>query len=435
MKILIIGAGGREHALACAYSASKRVSEVFIAPGNDFMEESHPKIRCAPSVSQLDISGIVAFVKKHKIDLVDVAQDEPLAIGVVDSLQRAGVQVFGPIQRAAEVEWNKAWSRAFMEKYSLPIPSFVEFRSEKDAFSYISKQPEQTFYIKAAGLAAGKGAVRAESRDEAFLAISSMKQFGEAGKTFLIEEAMEGEEFSLFAMCDGTNYVVLNSAQDHKTAYTGDVGPNTGGMGCVAPCGIVSSQIVRTVEKKILTPFMKGMHAEGREYTGILYVGGMITKRGVKIVEFNARWGDPEAQVILSGLKNDYLTLVEAAIGGKLEKVAVGFDKKVRISVAGCSRGYPGDYRKAMGTQIYGIWEALKQPGIQIYGAGIKRSGKKLLVNGGRVFHLVAEGKDIADARSRAYSAMSQIYIEGNSLFYRTDIGWREAERRTNEYS
>ncbi len=443
MKILIIGGGGREHALAEAYAKSKRVSHVFVAPGNDFMEVTNPKIKCVPNVNQLDILGIINFSKKEKIDMVDVAQDEPLAMGVVDSLEKEGIRSFGPTQRAAEIEWNKAWSRSFMKKYNLPIPSFFEFNNQKDAVEFIKTRPEQIYYIKASGLASGKGAIRAENREQAFQAISSMKQFGAAGKTFLIEETMVGEEFSLFALCDGKDYVILGSAQDHKTAYTGDLGPNTGGMGAVSPAGILNSAHLKEVATKILNPFMEGMKKEGREYKGILFLGGMVTRltsshqkggqagqaKSIKIIEFNSRWGDPEAEVILSSIKSDYLELVESAILGKLKKALIKFDKKIRLSVAGCALGYPEDYTKVKNAEISGLKEIEKSLGIKVYGAGIKRINRKYVVNGGRVFHLVAEGENIKEVRKKAYAAMSQISIAGNNLFYRTDIGWREVER------
>ena len=430
MKILIIGAGGREHALAASYVKSTRVSRVFVAPGNDFMEETDSKIRAVPKVTQLDISAIIAFVKKEKIDLVDVAQDEPLSAGVVDALVEKGVRVFGPTKSASEIEWNKAWSRDFMKKYGLPIPSFSEFSSEEKAREFVKKKPEQVLYIKASGLASGKGAIRAENQAEAYAAISSMKNFGKSGATFLIEEAIVGEEFSLFAICDGSNYLILGYAQDHKTLYNNDRGLNTGGMGAVAPAGVIKSNHLKEIENKILKPFLEGMRKEGRVYKGILFLGGMLTKKGIEIIEFNSRWGDPEAQVVLSGLKTDYLTLVEAAIEGSIHKKKINFDNKIRISVACCVEGYPDDWSGAKGKVIYGLGGVMKIPGVLIFGAGIKRSGKEYTVNGGRVVHLVAEGKDIYEARCKAYQAISQLYIEGNRLFYRTDIGWREIERK-----
>ena len=264
-----------------------------------------------------------------------------------------------------------------------------------------------------------------------------MPQFGKAGDTFLIEEGLVGEEFSLFALCDGQHYKIVGWAQDHKTVFDGDHGPNTGGVGSVAPAGVVDKDVLAEVETKILTPTMAGMQKEGRPFTGIVYLGAMLTKNGVKVIEFNARFGDPEAEVIVPGIQTDYISIVEAVMRGSLNTLTVEKDDKVRLSVAGCSRGYPTDYSAVKGKEIFGLTEAMKLPGIIIYGAGIsklaskevKREGNRFFANGGRVFHLVAEGENIIQARVRAYGAMAMISIEGNNLHYRTDIGWRDVER------
>jgi phosphoribosylamine--glycine ligase len=428
MKILIIGGGGREHALASTYAKSKRVKNVFVAPGNDFMEETSSKIRCLPNIGIMSFDAITEIARKENIDIVDVAQDESLAAGLVDILDVQGIPAFGPTQKAAEIEWSKAWSREFMQRHHLPIPRYTIFSTEKDAIEYCYKI-KPPVYIKASGLAAGKGALRAETSAEMIKAIKTMRSFGKAGKTFIIEEAMIGEEFSLFAICDGDSHQIISTAQDHKTVYNADSGPNTGGMGCVAPSGALNKRMLRHIQRTILSPFIEGMRKEDRPYIGILYLGGIITEKGVKIVEFNARWGDPEAEVILPGLTNDYVELIEAVVMDELEKMTVKHDGKIRISVAGCARGYPSDYSAVIGKKIFGLQKASRLPGISIYGAGIKRKGKDYTVNGGRIFHIVAEGKTIAEARARAYAAMSHIFVEGNNLHYRTDIGWREVER------
>lgn len=432
MNILIVGGGGREHALAEKYSQSKLVKRVFVAPGNGLMDYSNKKVTITPDIGVLDFEKIIDLTKKEKIDLVDVAQDDPLAAGLVDALEVGDIKAFGPSRSAAEIEWNKIWSRNFMGKYKLPVPRFMYFSNTQEAIKYVNVLPEQILYIKAAGLAAGKGAIRAENQTEAKKAILSMKQFGRSGKWFLIEEAMVGEEFSLFALCDGQNYQIIRSAQDHKTVYEKDQGPNTGGMGCVSPSGVITASIIRIIETKILKPFLAGMRKEGRPYSGILYVGGMITKDGVKIVEFNARWGDPEAEVILPAIKTDYLEIVGKTIQGRLNTIRIKVDNKVRISVAGCAKGYPGNYLAAKGKEIFGLDEAMELPGIMIYGAGVKRNDHKFYVNGGRVFHLVAEGKNVVEARDKAYKAMELINIEGDNLHYRGDIGWRNLERIKN---
>lgn len=429
MKILIIGGGGREHALAVTYAKSHRVKKVFVAPGNDFMEESSSKIQTLGTIGVFDTKQIIAAAQKFAVDFVDVAQDDPLAAGLVDKLADAGIASFGPTKKEAEIEWNKVWSREFMKRHKLPIPQFKEFSDEKSAIAFIKSQPEKLWYVKASGLASGKGAIRAETRDEAILAIQTMKSFGKSGKHFLIEEGMVGVEFSLFVMCDGSSYAIIGVAQDHKTLQNSDLGPNTGGMGSVSPSSPLSKQEIVKIKKEILNPLILGMKNEGRPYTGILYFGGMKTKQGIKIVEFNSRWGDPEAQVILPSLTSDYVDLIQSVMMQELRVFNLKKDDLVRVSVAGCAKGYPNDYSLARGKVIKGLFAAMKLPGISIYGAGIKKKGKEYVVNGGRVFHLVAEGKNILEARKRAYEAMSQIYIEGNNLFYRTDIGWREIER------
>ncbi len=429
MKILVIGGGGREHALAEKFAGSKKVKQVFVVPGNGLMDYRNQKIKIVPTIDVLNFEGILNIVKQEKIDLVDVAQDDPLAAGLIDVLEVEGIKAFGPSQLAAEIEWNKIWSRNFMEKYKLPIPHFRYFANTGEAIKYVNAFDDQVLYIKAAGLAVGKGAIRTENKTEAKEAIASMKQFGKSGKKFLVEQALVGEEFSLFAICDGKDFKILGFAQDHKTVFAGDRGPNTGGMGCIAPTTVLTASMIQLIEKTILKPLMIGMQKEGRPYKGILYLGGMVTKNGVKVIEFNARWGDPEAEVILPAIKTDYLKIVESILSGRLKTLKIKIDNKVRVSVAGCSKGYPGDYSLVLGKQIFGLEKAMKQPGITIFGAGIKRVGRKFFANGGRIFHLVAEGKDVIKAQELAYNAMKLISIEGDNLHYRTDIGWRDLKR------
>jgi phosphoribosylamine---glycine ligase len=429
MKVLIIGSGGREHALTLAYCKSDRVTKVYVAPGNGLIDYHNPKAENCPDVKSLDLKGIIALAKEKKIDLIDVAQDDPLAAGFVDTLTKEKIPTFGPTKAAAEIEWNKSWARKFMRKYHLPIPEYASFTSSTKAKSYVSSLPEQILFIKASGLAAGKGVIRTEGHTQAHAAIDEINRFGAAGETFLIEHALFGEEFSLFVICDGENYVITKSAQDHKTIYNADTGPNTGGMGCVSPTNALNQKMIKEVEDTIIKPFLTGMQKEGRPYTGILYIGGMVTENGVKIVEFNARWGDPEAEVILPSIQTDYVSIVESVLAKKLKRTAVKFDYKIHFSIAGCSRGYPGDYALVKGKEVFGIPEVLKQKNITLIGAGIKRSNNRFFADGGRIFHVVAEGKDIHQARKFAYEAISQLYLAGNNLYYRTDIGWREMER------
>lgn len=428
MKVLVIGSNGREHALAAKYSQSKKTDVIFIAPGNGLTNYKTKKIKNI-EIAMIDLDALVRFSKREKVDLVDVAQDDCLAKGYVDRFKRENIAVFGPTKKAAEIEWSKDWARKFMLKYHMPIPHFQTFSDMQNAISFIKKIDAYPVYVKASGLALGKGAIRAETKEQSIYAIDTMSQFGKAGETFLIEECLIGEEFSLFTICDGKSYQILSWAQDHKTVSENGQGPNTGGMGSVAPSGVLNKKILNDIEKKIIKPLMQGMQNERRPYSGILYLGGMVTKDGIKIIEFNARWGDPEAEVIIPSIKIDYLKIVNAVINKKLTNLTINFDKKVRLSIAGCSRGYPNDYSKTKRKEVFGLLEAMKLPGISIYGAGIKRKNNRFFANGGRVFHLVAEGKTIVQARARAYGAMSLIAIEDNNLHYRNDIGWKDMER------
>ena len=316
-----------------------------------------------------------------------------------------------------------------MEKYKLPTPTYRSFSDPKKAIAYVKNLKEQVLYVKASGLALGKGAIRAENKIQAIQAINVMKSFGKAGETFLIEECLVGEEFSLFAICDGENYQIVGSAQDHKTVYNHDLGPNTGGMGCVSNPQIVTSQVIKTVQKTIFDPFMKGMKKESRPYTGILYLGAMLTKTGIKIVEFNARWGDPEAEVLVPAIATDYLSIVEAALNKKINKLKILRDNLSRVSVAGCSLGYPLDYSKVKGQEIIGLRKIEALPGVKVFGAGIAKKGNKFVAHGGRVFQVVGKGKTLTEARAKAYGAMAMVSIAGDNLHYRTDIGWRDLER------
>ncbi len=435
MKILIVGSGGREHAIAIAYAKSKEVNSVFVAPGNDFMPLTNKKIKTLPEILMGDFENLLSFIKKEKVDLIDVAQDDVIAAGYVNKLKEEGFQTFGPTKEAAEIEWSKDWARNFMKKYKLPAPIFKSFSRDIEAVTYVNSLDHQLLFIKASGLALGKGVIKAENKQQAKEAILSMKQFGKAGETFLIEEGLVGEEFSLFVFCDGKNYVITKSSQDHKTIFNGDKGPNTGGIGCVSPTASVTPKLIIEIEKTIIRPTLLGLIKEGRPYMGILYLGGIVTRSAssgqaeVKIIEFNSRWGDPEAEVIIPSIKTDYLTIIQSILNQKLSKIKIKFDKKVRISVAGCANGYPTDYSKAKGKKIYGLLEATKLPGVSVYSSGISEKDGNFIVSGGRLFHLVAEGETLAEARIRVYGAMAMIYVEGNNLHYRTDIGWRDMER------
>jgi len=434
LKVLIIGGGGREHTLLKAYAKSKRVKKIFVVPGNGLMGFFEVKpIMTFPGIKPTDFEKIWEIVAKNKIDLVDVAQDDPIAAGGVDFFTAKGVAAFGPTKEAAQIEWDKKWAREFMKRLGLPIPRFASFSSEKEAASYINKLPKGACFVKASGLAAGKGAIKAINKKEVLEAIKQMPLFGPAGKTFLIEEMLVGEEFSAYAICDGEHFQILKAAQDNKPVFNFDEGPNTGGMGATAPVFATNKKIIQKQIKEIFKTVVAGLASEGRPYKGILYLGGIISEGKVKIIEFNARWGDPEAQVVLPGIKNGYVDIVSACLEGKLNKLKIREDTKTRVCVVGASRSYPGDYSAASGKKIFGLEQAAKLPGVTVIGAGIKRRGKYFFTRGGRVFNIVAEGKDIVEARNKAYAAMAKIFVAGNNLHYRTDIGWRDVERSLND--
>lgn len=429
MNILILTGNGREHALAKTYAKSKKIKKIVMIPGNGLTESSSQKIKNYSDTSIDDFEKILKICKKENIDFVDVSQDDIIAKGYVDRFEKNGIVTFGPTQKASQIEWDKAWAREFMKTYNLPIPHYETFSNTKKAEGYIEKLPQQTLFIKAAGLAGGKGVIKAETKKEALAAIKSMQQFGTSGKTFVIEQELKGEEFSLFALCDGQTYKILGTAQDHKTVYNKNQGLNTGGMGCVANPTLITKKVVQEIEEKILKPFLKGMQKEERPYCGILYLGGMLTSQGVKIIEFNARWGDPEAQVLLPAIQSDYFDIIMAAKNKKISQVNIVCDAKKRISIAACSFGYPTAYKNVIGKEIFGLEKAMKIQGVTIYGAGVNKKGNRFFADGGRLFHVVAEGNSLQDARQKAYGAISTIYIEGNNVHYRTDIGWQDLEK------
>ncbi len=426
--ILITDGGGRGAALVDKYGQSKFVKKILVIPGNDLMQvNTKRQVLTFPNLKTTSVKEILEIVKSEKVDLVDVAQDNAVQIGLVNELLKLGVQVVGPTKEAGQIEWDKAWSREFMKKYNIPSPEFHIFNSQKDGIDFAKKNPKKKWFIKASGLAEGKGAIPGGSLEQTLSAIKQMNKFGGSGEKFLLEQWMEGEEFSAFALSDGESFKVVGFAQDHKRVFDGDTGPNTGGMGCVSNPLIVDQKIKSQVNE-IFQKTIEGMGKEGRLYKGVLYLGGMVVKGRVYIIEFNARWGDPEAQVIIPSIKNDFLKIADSIIFGKINKTKIEVDKKIRVVVAATAKGYPADYSSVKGKRVKGIGEALKE-GVKVYGAGIKRSGKNYVVNGGRVLYLVGEGKNIVDARKKAYKAMELINIEGDNLHYRSDIGWRDSER------
>src|SRR3989344_5395997 len=427
--VLVIDGGGRGAVLVDKYGQSQSVGRILVVPGNDLMAINTSKdVITYPNLKTTSIKEILEIVEKEDVNLVDVAQDNAVEAGLVNELEKLGIAVIGPTKEAGQIEWDKAWARNFMKKYGIPSPEYHVFNSEEAGLDFIKKNPGKKWFIKAAGLAEGKGVIPAENFNKAIKAIKEMSKFGKAGETYLLEEWLEGEEFSAFALCDGGSFKLVGCAQDHKRVNDGDKGLNTGGMGCVSNPKVVTKYITSQINQ-IFKKTIEGLNNERRPYKGILYLGGMVLDKKVSVIEFNARWGDHEAHVILPSIQNDIYKVSMAIVSESLKQLKIRIDENTIVVVAGTSKGYPGDYSKVKGKKVFGISEVQKIEGIKIYGAGIKKSEKNWVVNGGRVLYIAGEGKNIIDARKKAYGAMALISIEGNNLHYRSDIGFRDLER------
>lgn len=434
ITVLVIDSGARGHAISAAYEKSPQVSRIILAPGNDFAGFNRKKeVVVEKNCNLKSTDSILAVAKKYEPDLVDVAQDDALAGGAVDLLRNSGFLVFGASKQAAILEWDKKFSREFMLRQNIPAPRFRYFDTEESAKTYAKslyeKNPEKIVFVKAAGLCGGKGALKTRNLGEAFAGIERMKIFGEAGKVFLIEDGLIGEEFSYYAISDGSDFKVFNSAQDNKTVFNFDEGDQTGGMGAISPA-LATESLAKEIEDALISKAISGMKKEGVPYCGILYLGGIVVDGKPMNIEYNARWGDPECQAVLPSVEN-YADVVLAALAGKLNKIKIEQDNKTRVCIVGAAKGYPNDYSAARGKRIFGIEEALEE-GVKIFGAGIDVRNEKFFANGGRLFSVVAEGKNILEARQKAYSDIAHISVEGNNLHFRTDIGWRDVERFWN---
>lgn len=434
LTVMIVDKGARAHVLSEAYERSPNVKKIIVAPGNDFIGFNRKKEVIILPADVKNPQTFLEIARKYQPDIIDVAQDDAIAAGTVDILEKNGFKTFGPSQQAAQIESNKKWSRDFMKANKIPHPSYESFSDESSAKDYIEKiykqNPSAFLFVKASGLCGGKGAIPIRNFQDGIQAIESMKKFGEAGKEFVIEEGMNGEEVSVYAICDGENYVVVkNIAQDHKRVFAFDQGENTGGMGTYSPVSLVTPELMKVIEEETIAPVINGMKKIGIYYCGILYVGLMIDGKDVKVVEYNSRWGAPEAEVIIPSIKTPIDEIVFAVLGKRLKGISIEEDGKTRICIVGASKGYPGDYNAVKGKRIYGLEEVTKIPGISVFGAGIAVKDGKFYANGGRLFSIVAEGKDILEARQKALSAMSHVYVEGNNLHFRHDIGWREMKR------
>jgi phosphoribosylamine--glycine ligase len=417
MKVLIVGGGGREDALAWKLSRSKRVTRVYIAPGNAGTSRHGVNI----AIIAEDVEGLKAFALAEEIDLTIVGPELPLTLGIADAFIEAGLKVFGPSRRAAEIEGSKAFCKALMLNYSIPTAGYEEFTDAGEALKYVNSQTPP-FVVKADGLAAGKGVSICKTRDEAVWAIDQAmdkKVFGKAGEKVIIEEFLSGEEASYLAITDGQTVVPLAPAQDHKAAYDGDEGPNTGGMGAYSPAPLVTPEMEKEIMESVMVPAVKAMAAEGRPYKGVLYAGLMIEDGRLKVLEFNCRFGDPETQPILARLEDDLFEILYAAAEDRLEDRPLKWSEKAAVCVVLSSKGYPGKYEK--GKEIKGIEEAEAGEDVVVFHAGTAVKDERVVTSGGRVLGVTALGDDIEEAIENAYWAVGKISWDG--VHYRTDIG------------
>ena len=423
LNILVIGGGGREHTIAWKLAQSPKAGKLYAIPGNPGMEAV---AECVEGISITDNAAVTAFAKEHEIDLAVVGPEVPLTNGVVDALEEAGIPAFGPSKLAAEIEGSKAFCKNLMKKYNVPTAKYEIFTQADEALAYV-KQEGAPIVIKADGLAAGKGVIVAMTDEEAVAAVQEImsdKAFGSAGSRVVIEEFMEGEEASLLTFTDGETVRPMISSQDHKRAYDGDKGPNTGGMGTYAPAPVATPEIVARVEKEILQPVVDAMKAEGRTYKGCLYAGLMITKDGPKVVEFNARFGDPETQVVLPLLDSDLVEIMLSCTNGTLAQQEINWSDDAAVCVIMASGGYPGSYEK--GKEITGLDEA-EAAGTVVFHAGTAKKDGKIVTAGGRVLGITARGKDVRQAVDKAYEGVSKIHFDGAE--FRKDIAHRALER------
>lgn len=417
MKVLIIGGGGREHAIAYAVSKSKKVSKIYCAPGNAGIESI---AECVP-IGVMQFNELAAFAKENQIDLTIVGPDDPLVGGIVDVFEENGLRVFGPRKNAAIIEGSKAFSKDLMKKYNIPTAAYETFHSAKDALDYL-ETASYPIVLKADGLALGKGVLICNSHEEAVDGIKELmldKKFGTAGDCIVIEEFMTGREVSVLAFCDGNTIKPMTSAQDHKRAKDGDQGLNTGGMGTFSPSPFYTDEVDAFCKAHVYQATIDAMKAEGRDFTGILFCGLMLTKDGPKVLEYNARFGDPEAQVVLPRMKNDIIDVMEACIDGRLSDIPLEFNDNAAVCVILASDGYPEAYQK--GFEISGLESFNSKDDYFVFHAGTKKTDGKIVTNGGRVLGVTALGSDLKQARKNAYEATKWINFENK--YMRNDIG------------
>jgi phosphoribosylamine---glycine ligase len=422
MNILLLGSGGREHALAWKIAASPLLTKLWCAPGNAGIAR---EAECA-TLDIADHAAVIDFCRTNAVDFVVVGPDAPIAAGIVDDLDAAGFKAFGPTKSAGRLESSKNFTKALCRAHHIPTAAYEHFTEADRAKAYV-RERGAPIVVKADGLAAGKGVVVAMTQEDALAAVDIMfgGGFGDAGAEVVIEEFMQGEEASFFALCDGEHALPLATAQDHKRAFDGDKGPNTGGMGAYSPAPVMTEPVCARVMNEIIYPTLRALSAMGSPYKGVLYAGVMVTKDGPKLVEYNARFGDPECQVLMLRMMSDILPALIACADGQLKNFSLRWFDDAALTVIMATRGYPGDYSK--GSVIEGLDDASIVEGVEIFHAGTKADGQRILANGGRVLNVCASGKTVTEAQRRAYEAVDRIrWPEG---FCRRDIGWQAVER------
>ncbi len=417
MKVLIVGSGGREHAIAWKTAQSSKVDKIYCAPGNAGIEEY---AECV-NIGAMEFEKLAAFAKEKEIDLTVIGMDDPLVGGIVDVFEAEGLRVFGPRKNAAILEGSKAFSKDLMKKYKIPTAAYENFDNAEEALAYL-ETAKFPIVLKADGLALGKGVLICNTLDEArdgVRTIMTDKKFGTAGNRMVIEEFMTGREVSVLSYVDGKTIKTMTSAQDHKRAGDGDTGLNTGGMGTFSPSPFYTEEVDEFCRKYIYQATVDAMAAEGREFKGIIFFGLMLTEDGPRVLEYNARFGDPEAQVVLPRMKNDIIEVFEACIDGTLDQVDLQFEDNAAVCVVLASEGYPVKYEK--GFAIKGLENFKDREGYYVFHAGTKKAEEGIVTNGGRVLGVTAKGKDLKDARANAYEAIR--LVEFDNKYYRSDIG------------
>lgn len=417
MKVLIVGGGGREHAIAACVAKSPKADQIYCAPGNAGIAEYAV---CVP-IGAMEFDKLVAFAKEKEIDLVIVGMDDPLVAGLVDEMEAAGIRTFGPRKNAAILEGSKAFSKDLMKKYNIPTAGYENFTDPEAALAYL-ENASYPIVLKADGLALGKGVLICQDFEEAKEGVKTImldKKFGTAGNEMVIEEFMTGREVSVLSFVDGKTIKTMTSAQDHKRAGDGDTGLNTGGMGTFSPSPFYTKEVEAFCEQHIYQATVDAMAAEGREFKGVIFFGLMLTADGPKVLEYNARFGDPEAQVVLPRMKNDIIEVMEACIDGTLDQVDLQFEDNAAVCLVLASDGYPVSYEK--GYEITGLEEFKKHDGYYCFHAGTKFDGDRIVTNGGRVLGITAKGKDLKEARENAYAATEWVQFENK--YMRHDIG------------